>query len=63
MDIIKHIKSKGMTVAAVARMAQVSRPTIYALANANVSPRAKTVAAVASILGVSAADIRPELGQ
>ena len=50
-----------MTIAAVARMAGVSRPTIYALAMPNHSPTLETVVSVARILGIKPADIRPEL--
>ena len=61
MDIIAHIKSRGMTVAAVARMAGVSRPAVYALNNPDHKPALETVVSVARAIGVTPADIRPEL--
>lgn len=61
MDIIAHIKAKGMTVSATARMAGVSRPTLYVLGNPEHKPELETVVAVARVLGLSPADIRPEL--
>lgn len=63
MDIIAHIRDRGMTVAAVARMANVSRPTIYELADPSANPTLKTVTAVAGILGLTPAQIRPELAE
>ena len=63
MDIIAHIKARGMTVAAVARSANVSRPAVYALRDPAHKPALETVVSIARALGVSPADIRPELGQ
>jgi DNA-binding phage protein len=61
MDIIKHIKSRGMTVAGVARVACVSRPAVYAMNDPTHKPELATVVAIAKAIGVSPADIRPEL--
>ena len=61
MDIIEHIKSRGMTVAAVARMAGVSRPTVYALSDPDRKPALHTVIAVARVIGVKPADMFPEI--
>lgn len=63
MDIIQHIKSRGMTVAAVARMAGVSRPAIYALRDPDHKPALQTVLAVAKAIGIAPSDIKPEIGQ
>ena len=63
MDIITLIKSRGMTVAAVARMASVSRPAIYALRDADHKPALDTVVSVARAIGVAPSVIRPELAQ
>jgi DNA-binding phage protein len=63
MDIIAHIKSRGMTVAAVARMAGVTRPTIYELADPASNPTMKTIKAVAKVLDLSPAQIRPDLAE
>ena len=60
MDIIEIIKSRGMTVAAVARMAGVSRPAIYYIRDGN--PTIETVISVARAIGVTPATIRPDLG-
>lgn len=61
MDIIAHIKSRGMTVAGVARVAGVSRPSIYALNDPAHKPALETVLSVAKAIGVTPADIRPEI--
>ena len=63
MDILAHIKSRGMTVAAVARMAGVTRPTIYELSDPTSNPTMKTIKAVAKVLDLSPAQIRPELNE
>lgn len=63
MDIIAHIKSRGMTVSAVARMSGVTRPTIYKLQHADYNPHINTVEAVARVLGLGIAEIRPELNE
>lgn len=63
MDIIAHIKERGMTVAAVARKAGVSRVAVYALRDPNHKPALDTVVSVARAMGVSPSDIRPELAQ
>jgi lambda repressor-like predicted transcriptional regulator len=61
MDIIAHIRSRGMTVAGVARLAGVSRPAVYALNDPDHKPELATVVAIAKAIGVSPAEIRPEL--
>jgi lambda repressor-like predicted transcriptional regulator len=61
MDIARLIRTKGFTVAEVARLANVSRPAIYDLGNPEKNPTMKTVRAVADVIGVSPAEIRPEL--
>ena len=63
MDIIAYIKSRGMTVAGVARVAGVSRPSIYSLNDPNHSPEVTTLVAVARAIGVSPSAIRPELAE
>ncbi len=63
MDILAHIKDRGMTVTGVARIAHVSRPTIYALNDPTSKPALATVVAVAKAIGVKPSDIRPELAE
>lgn len=63
MNIIQIIKSRGMTVAAIARIAGVSRPSVYALADADHKPSLETVLAVAKAVGVTPAQVRPEIDQ
>jgi DNA-binding phage protein len=63
MDIIAHIKNRGMTVAAVARMAGVSRPSVYALNEPDHKPALATVLSVARVIGLKPVDIRPEIGE
>lgn len=63
MDIIAHIKERGMTVSAVARMAGVTRPTIYELGDMTKNPNLKTIKAVASVLGLTPAQIREDLAE
>ena len=63
MDIIELIKSRGLTVAGVAKEAMVSRPTIYELARADSNPRIQTLLSVARAIGVTPATIRPDLSQ
>jgi DNA-binding XRE family transcriptional regulator len=63
MDIIEHIKSRGMTVAAAARLAGVSRQTIYALGDQDYDPSVKTVVSVARAIGVTPSQIKPELAE
>jgi lambda repressor-like predicted transcriptional regulator len=61
MDITRLIRSKGFTVAEVARLAKVSRPAIYDLGNPARNPTMKTLRAVADAIGVHPSQIRPEL--
>ena len=61
MDLISHIKNRGLRVAWVARKAGVSRPTIYELAKPCSNPNIKTVIAVANVLGIEATAIRDDL--
>ena len=61
MTIIEHIRSRGMTVAAVARLSGVSRQSIYALSEPSNSPSVATLVAVCRIVGVRPEIIRPEL--
>jgi DNA-binding phage protein len=61
MNVLEHIKARGMTVASAARMAGVTRPTIYALANPKYDPSVKTLVAVAKAIGMKPSDIREEL--
>jgi len=61
MDIAYLIRTHGLTVAEVARRANVSRPAIYDLGNPNKNPTMKTLCAVADVIGVNPAQIRPEL--
>lgn len=63
MDIIKHIRDRGMTVAAVARMAGVSRVAVYALRDQAHKPALETVVSVARAMGVKPSDIRDELAE
>lgn len=62
-NLITTIRAKGMTVASVARLAGVTRPTIYALTNPERSPELKTLLAVARVLNMKPHEIRPELRQ
>jgi lambda repressor-like predicted transcriptional regulator len=61
MDILAHIKERGMTVASVARIAGVSRVAVYALRNPKHKPALETVISVARAMGVQPSQIRPEL--
>jgi lambda repressor-like predicted transcriptional regulator len=61
MDIIAQIKDRGMTVAAVARKAGVSRVAVYALRDGKHKPSLETVVAIAKAMGVPPSVIRPEL--
>jgi DNA-binding phage protein len=63
MDILQHIKSRGMTVSAVARLSGVSRPTIYELADPKHKPSLETVVNVCRVVGIHPSEIRPELGK
>ena len=63
MDILAHIKSRGMTVAGIARVAGVSRPAVYALNDPAHKPALETVVSVAKALGVKPSDIRQELAE
>ncbi len=63
MDILAHIKSRGMTVAGIARVAGVSRPAVYALNDPAHKPALETVVSVAKALGVKPSEIRPELAE
>ena len=63
MNIIEYIKSQGMTVAAVARKAGVSRPTVYSLNDPAHSPELSTIIAVAKAMDISPSAIRPELAE
>jgi len=62
MTIIEHIKSRGMTVSAVARLAGVSRQAVYDLCRKDHSPSVATVVAICNVVGVRPGEIRPELG-
>jgi DNA-binding phage protein len=61
MDIIAHIKAKGMTVRSVCRVAGISRQGFYSAIAPDGNPSTKTVAAIARALDLSPSDIRPEL--
>ena len=61
MDILHHIKQNGMTVVGVAKAAEVSRATVYRVANGGCVDT-DTAVAVARALGVTAVDLFPELG-
>lgn len=61
MSILQHIKSRGMTVSAVARLAGVSRQAIYDLDKQDHKPLLETVTGVCRVVGISPSQIRPEL--
>jgi DNA-binding XRE family transcriptional regulator len=60
MNIIQHIKSRGMTVSAVARLADVSRQAIYDLAKPGHNPSMATVHRICGVVGIKPEDIRQE---
>jgi DNA-binding phage protein len=63
MDIIQHIRARGMTVRAVCKAAGVTRQTFYnVIKPGGGNPKVETITAIARAAGVAPADIRPELG-